>query len=488
MLQTVDVGRHSIDTYEESAGGEVVEQVKELAKPLQGMRLLHVNATPYGGGVAEILRAEIPLLRDLGLEVDWRIITGGEAFFRTTKALHNGLQGSLRNLTDRDGEVYIENAKRNARLQEKQYDLYFIHDPQPLGLLEYRGRGDGKWIWRCHIDTSQPNASVWEFLRPFLRHYDAAVFTLGGFVPPDLPIERVEIIPPAIDPESPKNMELTSEIANGVLQWIGVRTSRPLMTQVSRFDPWKDPMGVIRAYRLAKEEIPELQLALVGSMALDDPEGWDIYNEIRQEGDADPDLFVFTNLTGVGNIEVNAFQRMADVAVQLSIREGFGLVVSESLWKGTPVVARAAGGIPLQMEGGAGGVLVRGVEECAAEVVRLIRDPDEAQRLGQSGRELVRARFLLTRLIADELRLYQSVLGLRQPRPTPAAMVGLMHEVRDPVCGRAIDPKEALTTVYQGCTYYFNCVECQEQFLEDPARFARAAPSGPHESVRDGMA
>ena len=474
MLQQVDVGRASIDTYEEAAGGEVIEQLKELAEPLRGARLLHLNATPYGGGVAEILRAEIPLLRDLGIEADWRIITGGEAFFRATKAMHNGLQGSTTALTEVDREVYVENNKRNAQLQEQDYDIYFIHDPQPAGLLEYRGKGSAKWIWRCHIDTSQPNPTVWEFIRPFLRDYDAAVFTLGGFVPPDLPIPRVEIIPPAIDPLSPKNLTITSDLADSVLQWIGIRTSRPLMTQVSRFDPWKDPMGVIRAYRLAKEEIPDLQLALVGSMALDDPEGWDIYNEISKEGEGDSDLFVFTNLTGVGNIEVNAFQRLADVVVQLSTREGFGLIVSETLWKNTPVIARAVGGIPLQMEGGVGGVLVKTVEECAEQVVRLVRDKRLAVDLGRSGRELVRQRFLLTRMIADELRLYASLLEREQPRPAAAATVGLANEIRDPVCGRAVDPAEAFTVEHAGTTYYFNSPECRNQFVQDPDRFLRS--------------
>jgi len=474
MLQLVDVGRASIDTYEEAAGGEVIEQLKQLAEPLRGSRILHVNAMPYGGGVAEILRAEIPLLRNLGIEADWRIISGGEAFFRATKAMHNGLQGSPRDLTQIDRDVYIENARRNAQLQENEYDLYFIHDPQPAGMLQYRGRGDAKWIWRCHIDTSQPNATVWEFLRPFLRHYDAAVFTLGGFVPPDLPIERVEIIPPAIDPQSPKNLELRNDVATAVLQWTGIHTHRPLVAQISRFDPWKDPMGVIRAYRLAKEEIPDLQLALIGSMALDDPEGWDIYSEIRQEGDKDPDLFVATNLTGVGNIEVNACQRLADVVIQLSIREGFGLVVSETLWKETPVVARAAGGIPLQMEGGAGGVLVRKVEDCAEQVVRLVQDKRLARDLGLRGKELVRKRFLLTRMIADELRLYTSVLGLESPRKTPAAMMGLMDESRDPVSGRAVDPAVAIPAEYGGKTYYFVSQESRDQFLEDPELFIRS--------------
>lgn len=482
MLQTVDVGRNSIAHYERSAGPEVVEQLRELAEPLRGARILHVNATPFGGGVAELLRAEIPLLRDLGIDADWRIITGGEAFFRATKAMHNGLQGSLRDLTPTDRKVYIENAKRNAELQEEDYDLYFIHDPQPAGLLEFGNRRSGKWIWRCHIDTSQPNLSHWEFLRPFLAEYHAAVFTLGGFVPPDMPIKRVEIIPPAIDPESPKNMELPPELANAVLQWIGVDPERPLITQVSRFDPWKDPIGVIEAYRLVKREVPDLQLALVGSMALDDPEGWDIYEEIREEGDKDPNLHIFTNLTGVGNIEVNAFQRMADAAIQLSTREGFGLVVSETLWKGTPVVARASGGIPLQMEGGVGGALVQTVDECAEQVLELIENRTRALELAMAGRELVRERFLLTRMMADEMRLFQSVLG-RPSIETPAAMIGLTGEVRDPVSGRAVDPDVALTAEHEGRTYYFISAESRDQFLEDPERFRRAHPNNNSESA-----
>jgi trehalose synthase len=476
MLQQVHVGRIGIDAYEVAAGGEVVDQLKELAKPLRGIRVLHVNATPYGGGVAEILRAEIPLLRSLGITADWRIITGGEAFFRTTKAIHNGLQGARRDLTDIDRTVYEENARRNADLLEAECDLVFIHDPQPAGILNFYGNGSRKWIWRCHIDTSQPNPNVWEFLRPFLMGYHAAVFTLGGFVPPDLPVDRIEIIPPAIDPLSPKNLDLPNDLSNAVLQWIGVHTERPLISQVSRFDPWKDPMGVIRAYRLAKREIPELQLALVGSMALDDPEGWDIYNQIREEANHDPDLFIFTNLTGVGNIEVNAFQRMSDVVLQLSTREGFGLVVSETLWKGTPVVARAVGGIPLQMEGGVGGALVATVDECAEHVVRFIRSKREGQALAAKGRELVRRRFLLTRLIADELRLYQSVLGMRRPRMTPVATIGLVDEERDPVCGRAVEASAALTLVYQGRAYSFHAVECREQFRADPERFVRGHP------------
>jgi trehalose synthase len=282
MLETVDVGTQSLESYESSAGGEVVAEVRALAEPLQGRRVLHLNATPYGGGVAEILRSEVPVLRDLGLSADWQLVRGDEAFFRVTKAIHNGLQGAAHALTRGEQETYHTHSVRNAHLLENGYDLVVVHDPQPLALRALCGPIGARWVWRCHIDTSQPNPNVWDFLRPFLEGYDAAVFTVEEFVPPDLPLERVEIIPPAIDPESPKNMDLEPDTVRRVLEWIGVEVERPILTQVSRFDPWKDPLGVIETYRLVREEVPGLQLAVVGSMALDDPEGWEVYGEIRK--------------------------------------------------------------------------------------------------------------------------------------------------------------------------------------------------------------
>jgi trehalose synthase len=426
MLESVDVGRQSIGDYEATAGLEAIDRLRTLAEPLQGARILHLNATPYGGGVAEILRSEVPLLRDLGLSADWKIITGDKDFFSVTKTMHNALQGAKRTLMDHEKEIYLAYSTRNARLLEEaeNYDLIVAHDPQPLAIPHLHGRGDRRWVWRCHIDTSEPNAELWDFLRPYLDDYDAAVFTLADFVPPGFPIALVEIIPPAIDPQSPKNIELPSKIAGRILGWLGVELGKPLVTQVSRFDPWKDQPGVIEAYRMVKEEVPDLKLALVGSMALDDPEGWEVYREIKVAAREDPDIDIFTNLTGVSNVEVNAFQRFSDVCVQKSIREGFGLVVSETLWKGTPVVAGETGGIPLQMQGGAGGFLVDSVEECAERLLYLLKNPEEGQELGLWGKETVRERFLLTRLIADELELYASLLE------TGAARAGLT-KIRD---------------------------------------------------------
>lgn len=473
MLQRIHVGRQSVAPYEASVGPEVIHQLRLLGSALRGARVLHVNATPYGGGVAEILRSEIPLLRDLGLEAEWQVITGDETFFRVTKAIHNGLQGARRELTATEQEIYLAHSVRNARLLEDNYDLIFIHDPQPLALRHFHGPGRARWVWRCHIDMSEPNPEVWAFLRPYVADYDAAVFTLGAFVPSDFPVERVEIIPPAIDPESPKNLELDPDLARRVLHWVGVDLERPFITQVSRFDPWKDPLGVIAAYRLVKKEVPDVQLALVGSMALDDPEGWEIYRQVQEAARDDPDIQLFTNLTGVSNIEVNAFQRLSRVIIQKSVREGFGLAVSEALWKGTPVVAGRAGGIPLQVQDGVSGFLVDSVEACAERTVWLLRHPEEARAFGARGREHVRKHFLLPRLIADELRLAADLLGVRPPDALPAAQVGLPGELRDPVCGRRVDGDGAPTAEHGGATYHFCSEACRREFQDAPDRFIR---------------
>ena len=405
MLQKVAVGRWSLDAYEGIAPDAILEELREHARTLSGARILNVNATAYGGGVSKLLRSSVPLLRDLGMTVDWKVIAGSEGFFRATKALHNALQGSSRTLTGAEREAYLQCSEENARALDGDYDFIIVHDPQPAGLLAAHGKGTARWIWRCHIDTSEPNPDAWKFMAGHLEGFDAAVFTMSEFVPPELPIERVEMIPPAIDPLSPKNMDLDHATASQILDWIGVEVPGRMITQVSRFDLWKDPLGVIDAYRLVRGEIGELQLALVGSMALDDPEGWDVYRQVTEAAEGDPLIHIFTNLTGVGNVEVNAFQRFSEVVVQKSIREGFGLVVSESLWKGTPVVAGRAGGIPMQMPPGTGGLLVESTEQCAQAILRLLGDRALADELGQSGRRSVREHFLLPRLLRDELRL-----------------------------------------------------------------------------------
>ena len=469
MLQHVDVGERSLDAYRGTVAGRTLDELRDCAAHLRGARVLHINATPYGGGVSELLRSLVPLLNDLGLIADWRIITGDQTFFQVTKAIHNGLQGAAAGLDEKQKEIYVANTEHNARLLQEEYDFVFVHDPQPAGVLPVHGKGAARWVWRCHIDTSCPNPEVWEFLRAYLPEYDAAVFTMAEFVPPDCPVEKIEIIPPAIDPLSPKNFPLPAPTARRILEWIGVRSRLPLVTQVARFDPWKDPLGVIDAYRIARRDVPELQLALVGSMALDDPEGWDVYRRIQSEADADPLIHVYTNLIGVGNIEVNAFQRVSDVVVQKSIREGFGLVVSEALWKGTPVVAGRAGGIPLQMADGVGGLLVDGVEGCAEAIVRLLRDPAGAKRAARTGRERVRRHFLLPRLLLNEALL---MLELARTRPIQREALKAGYE-RDPVCGMAICERRPESTASYGGREYFFCADvCRARFLENPTRYA----------------
>lgn len=407
MLQKIDIGVQSLEAYRAVTDETLLEEIRRLAEKLRGARLLHINATPYGGGVSELLRSLLPVIRSLGIDAEWKVIYGDQPFFHVTKGFHNALQGAPSRLTEEAKNVYLLCNRQNAQDLGDSYDFIVAHDPQTVAMrsLAENAHARTKWVWRCHIDTSEPDKEVWDFLLPYVGAHDAAVFTMREFVPPGLEGIDLQVVPPAIDPLSPKNMSLPSHVVRSVLGWIGVDMSKPLIVQVSRFDPWKDPQGVIEVYRAVKKEIPEVQLALVGSMALDDPEGWDIYRDIEAAARDDEQMYVFTNLVGVGNVEVNAFQQLADVVIQKSIREGFGLVVSETLWKRTPVVAGRAGGIPLQLEDGVSGYLVSSTEECAARTLELLVNPDLAARLATSGHEHVRRNFLLPRLLRDNLKL-----------------------------------------------------------------------------------
>jgi len=480
MLDVVDIGESSLEAYRGAAPDELLDAVARAARALRGARVLHLNATPYGGGVSELLRSVVPLLKDQGIDAEWRIISGSEAFFQVTKAIHNALQGADIHLSEEDKARYLDTARDNAGHFDGSYDFIFIHDPQPAALMAFTGKGRARWLWRSHIDTSNPNPEAWSFLRPFLAEYDASIFTMAEFVPPDMPTPVVDIIPPAIDPRNPKNLTLPEATARQVLEWIGVRTELPLVTQVSRFDVWKDPLGVIDAYRLARQEIPDLQLALVGAMATDDPEGWDMYRAIRSALAKEKHAHVFTNLVGVGNIEVNAFQALSNVVIQKSIREGFGLVVSEALWKGTPVVAGRTGGIPLQMADGTGGVLVENVEECARAIVALVRDPARARALGASGRERVRRHFLIPRLVLDELSLMRRMAA---GAPMGRAFEWVSH--RDPVCGMAVELSDETLILKDGLTLQFCSAQCRAAFAGAPERYLHAPGATPTAPATD---
>ncbi len=416
MLPQVVVGRHCCaqstnpGNYRPLVGDALIDEMQQLARSLTGVRICHINATAAGGGVAELLSGEIPILQAMGVNVDWRLIHGDAPFFEVTKAFHNALQGADLNLTESIKQTYLDRDRTCAEMIEGSYDVYIVHDPQPAALKHFVQKNNARWIWRCHIDSAEPNPHVWSFLKPFIEEYDAVVFTMKEFCPLDLKAARAVFIPPAIDPLSTKNMDLPEEICRKALANPGIDLHRSLLLQVSRFDPWKDPLGVIQAYRLVKEKRPEVQLALVGAMAGDDPEGWRMLETINAESAKDTDMYVFTNLTGVGNMEVNAFQRGADVILQKSLKEGFGLVVAEALWKGKPVVAGRAGGIPMQFPEAYQDYLVQDVESCAKQALKLLDGAEERRAFGKAGQEKVRKYFLLPRLIRDELKLIKSVL------------------------------------------------------------------------------
>jgi trehalose synthase len=417
MLPSVSVHRFTsapftrVDNYRQLAGDELIDEVEALARELHGVRVCHINSTGFGGGVAELLSRHVPLARALGIDTDWRLIQGTPDFFTVTKALHNALQGGDGSLSDADRELYRRVNRESAALLDTSYDVFVVHDPQPAAFREAAGARGARWIWRCHIDTSAPNREVADFLIPYLKLHDAAVFTMPQFLLPGLDPDDVTFIAPAIDPLSTKNMELPHALCREVVANAGVDVDRPLMVQVSRFDPWKDPLGVIEAYRLARKSVPGLQLALLGAIAGDDPQGWQLLAEVQKVTAGDDDAFVFTNLAGVGSMEVNAFQTACDVVVQKSTREGFGLVVSEAFWKSRPLVAGRAGGIAMQFPSGYERYLVDGPEELAARVVELVGDSGLRRAFGAAAREHVRRHFLLPRLLRDELRLIKRVLG-----------------------------------------------------------------------------
>ncbi|HDK27314.1 MAG TPA: glycosyltransferase [Candidatus Atribacteria bacterium] len=409
MLKIVETESKSLKDYIEIIGKEEVETVKKLATPLKGKRVVHINATSFGGGVAEILATLVPLMKDVGLEAEWQVIKGSDDFFNVTKAIHNGLQGMDVPFTENMKEIFFKNSQLNEKLFEGEYDFVVIHDPQPVGILKYRKEKVGKWIWRFHIDPTNAQERIWQFIKPFIEKYDAAIFTLKEYVKDNLGMEKIAIIPPAIDPLSPKNLDLSQEEIKEIVTKYKVDPNRPIITQVSRFDPWKDPLGVIDMYRIVKREIREVQLVLIASMAHDDPEGWKYYEKTARHAGEDYDIHLLSNLNGVGNLEVNAFQRASDVIIQKSIREGFGLVITEALWKGKPVVAANVGGIPLQVDNRRTGYLVGNIAECAERVIYLLKNSEVANKMGISGKEYVRKNFLITRLLKDYLSLFNSL-------------------------------------------------------------------------------
>jgi trehalose synthase len=388
-----------VEDYEPFVGAETVERIRSKAKPLQGLHVAHVNSTYYGGGVAELLTSLTLLMNSLGLKTEWRTILGRPDFFGITKKMHNALQGGEINLTDLKMEIYEEVVYENAVRNQLDHDFVVVHDPQPLPLVTHY-RKKGPWIWRCHIDLSNPHPELWRYLTPFIEQYDAVIVSLAEYAQ-SLATPQVFFLP-AIDPFICKNRALSEETITERLAHYGIPADLPLVVQVSRFDRWKDPEGVIRAFNLARQEVA-CTLVLLGNVATDDPEGQEVFASLLNARD-ERILILSQEDTAL----VNAIQSRAAVVLQKSLREGFGLTVTEALWKGRPVIGGNVGGIRYQIEDGVNGFLVSSVEEAATRIVQVIKDPDLRERLGQKGRETVRERFLLTRLLEQYLDLFNS--------------------------------------------------------------------------------
>lgn len=388
-----------LENYRDVAPRGFIELLYKLAEPLQGKTILHINSTKSGGGVAEILHRMLPLFLDLGIQARWEVISGDPRFFGITKKMHNALQGMEIALSDADFAYYRKRAEENISALNLDADLVIVHDPQPLPLIA--ARRENPWIWRCHIDLSSPHPPIFRRLAPLICQYQGAIISMASFSQ-SLSIPEY-VIPPSIDPLSPKNCELSEKDVAQILQRLGIQQDLPLVLQVSRFDWFKDPLGVLEAYRLVLRYEP-CQLVLVGGPADDDPEGQVVYNLVRERAKPLRQVHVLL-LPPDSHREINALQRAASVVVQKSTREGFGLTVSEALWKEKAVVGGACGGIPQQLLYGASGFTVNSIEGCAYRIRQLLANPAQAKTLGQNGKELVRQRFLITRHLADYLVL-----------------------------------------------------------------------------------
>jgi trehalose synthase len=394
--------------YEKVVGSEVIEDIRVAAARVRHKTLQNINSTPVGGGVAEILTRMIPLLNELGIRATWDVIKGDEAFFNVTKSFHNALHGKKEKITEEMFEIYRETTATNLRDMNLTGDVILIHDPQPAGLVLNREEIGRQWIWRCHIDVSNPDTTVWDFLKPYVERHDAAVFSMPDFSQ-QLTVPQF-MIPPSIDPLSDKNKELDQACIVQVLQEHGLDPERPILTQISRFDRLKDPLGVIAAYQLVKR-YRDCQLVLAGGSAPDDPEGAEVLQEVKSEAAHDSDIHVLL-LPPFSDLEINALVRGSTIVFQKSIKEGFGLTVSEALWKKKPVIGGAVGGIKIQIINGVTGFLVHSPEGAASRAIELLADPDLCRYMGENGHRQVKENFLITRHVRDYLLL---MLALDHP-------------------------------------------------------------------------
>ncbi len=405
-----------LEKYAEIVGRDVIDHLRQLARPLKGLRFVHVNATRVGGGVAEILQKMVPLMQELGIETTWEVITGESVFYQCTKGFHNAIQGNQVNIPESYIRAYEDtNAETAEQLRSvlQDADLVIIHDPQPVALIKYFPDHRGKWVWRCHIDASRPFRPVWRYLREFVSKYEASIFSLSSFAQ-RLP-HPVYLIAPSIDPLHEKNIELSQEEIRAAQDKFEIDPERPMILQVSRYDRFKDPLGVIHAYQLAREFMPFLQLVLAGGGATDDPEGEEVFREVRTAAIDDPDIKALL-LPGDAHRTINALQRASDIVLQKSIKEGFGLTVSEAMWKSRPVIGGDTGGIRIQVVNHHTGFLVNTPQGAALRIRYLFHNRDIIEKMGEKAKEFVRENFLITRHLREYLTLIFALLHGKEER------------------------------------------------------------------------
>jgi len=398
-----------LEDYREIVGDEVIHNIYQRAKRLFGKHIVHINSTYIGGGVAEMLASLIPLMNDIGIDTGWRILHGSPDFFTITKKFHNGLQGEEINLSELKKELYIQSNINFSVYTHITHDFVIIHDPQPLPLIKFYKKRQ-PWIWRCHVDLSNPDEELWEFLSKFILKYDMIIISNEKYKKAHLPV-RQKVIYPAIDPLSPKNMDLSEKTISKYLRKFDIPTDKPIITQISRFDKWKDPLGVIDVFEIVKEKV-DCRLVMCGSMAPDDPEGWRIYQKVERRAKElieDSDIIL---ITSENNILVNVLQKISSVIIQKSLREGFGLTVSEGLWKSKPVVASNVGGISLQIKDGVNGFLLEPNDTMgfADKIIQILQDPGLAKEIGNNGKEYAKHNFLITRLLINYLDLMNELV------------------------------------------------------------------------------
>jgi trehalose synthase len=410
LSETLALGRIPLEDYAKLLGAGEIEELRALAKPLRGRSMEMINSTAVGGGVAEILNRLVPLAEELDLQIKWNVMTGGQDFFDVTKSFHNALHGAPYHASQRDFDIFLAYNERNRVTLPLDAEFVVIHDPQPAALIDARKAGSNHWVWRCHIDLSHPNRAVWDFLEKFVSRYDGAMFSSPEFSR-QLPIPQY-LFYPAIDPLSEKNQELDAEFIAEVLARFQIDPRRNILTQISRFDRLKDPVGVIRAYRIVKRYF-DCQLVLAGGSASDDPEGAVVLKEVLREANNDPDIKIL-ELPAWAPLEVNALQRASTVVIQKSLREGFGLTVSEALWKKKPVVASAVGGIPIQIIHKHTGLLAHSVEGTAYQIRFLLSHPEIATKLGEHGHQHVKENFLITQKLKRYLTLFLTLARSRK--------------------------------------------------------------------------